>query len=102
MPNLMDKLRAFSNDRMGLANELLYAIFVLAVMAILWMAFGPGVSKILEFSNSLADAGMLSPLILDTINTVIWFFWLFPVLVCVCVGLYVIRLSQKRSPGDDF
>ena len=102
MPNLTDKLRDFSNDRRGLANEILYAVFVLAVMAIFWMAFGPGVSKILELANSLAASGMLSPILLETLTTIVWFFWLFPVLTCVCVGLYIIRLSQKRSPGDDF
>ena len=102
MPKVLDKLRAFSRDRRGLANELLYAVFVLAVMAVLWMALGPGVSKILELANSLAASGMLSPILLETITTVIWFFYLFPVLTCICVGFYVIRRSMKRAEGDDF
>ena len=102
MPNLTDKLRDFSRDRRGLANELLYAIFVLAVMAILWMALGPGVSKILELANSLAADGMLSPILLETLTTIVWLFYLFPVLTCICVGAYLLRRSVRRSPGDDF
>ena len=102
MRKVPDKIESFFNDRRGLANELLYAVFVLAVMAVLWMALGPGVSKILELANSLAADGMLSPILLETLTTIVWLFYLFPVLTCICVGAYLLRRSVRRSPGDDF
>ena len=90
-------------DKRGLASALVYAMFVVIVMAVLYMCLGPGVSLIVELANQFATEGMIAPVILNTINWIFAFWAWFPVLILVCVGLYVIRRAIRRGSysGED-
>lgn len=93
----------FITDTRGLASALVYAMFVVIVMAVLYMTLGVGVSLVVEMANQFATEGMIAPIILNTINWLFAFWAWFPVLVLICVGLYVIRRAIRRSAytGED-
>jgi type II secretory pathway component PulF len=90
----------FIQDKRGLASALVYAMFVIIVMAVLYMCLGTGVSLVVEMANQFATEGMIAPVILNTINWIFHFWAWFPVLVLVCVGLYIIRRSIRRGVGS--
>lgn len=94
---------SFLQDKRGLASGLVYGMFVVITMAVLYMCLGPGVSLIVELANQFATEGMIAPVILNTINWIFAFWAFFPVLILVCVGLYILRRSIKRGhySGED-
>ena len=87
----------FLADKKGLASGLVYAMFVVVIVGVLYMALGPAVSLVVEMSNQFATEGLIAPVILNTINWTFRFWAFFPILVLVCVGLYAIRRSIRRS-----
>lgn len=93
----------FIKDERGLASALVYGMFTVIVMAVLYMCLGPGVSLIVELANQFATEGIIAPVILNTINWIFAFWAFFPVLILVCVGLYILRRSIKRGhySGED-
>ena len=95
----------FINDERGLASALVYGMFVVIVMATLYMCFGTAVSLIVEMANQFATEGMLAPVILNTVNWIFHFWAFFPIIVLISVGLYIIRRSIRRgaySSEDEF
>lgn len=87
----------FIKDERGLASALVYGMFTVIVMAVLYMCLGPGVSLIVELANQFATEGMIAPVILNTINWIFAFWAWFPILILVCVGLFVIRRAIRKS-----
>lgn len=95
----------FIQDKKGLASGLVYAMFVVIVMAVLYMCLGPAVSLIVEMANQFATDGMIAPVILNTINWLVTFWAWFPILILISVGLFVLRRAIRRSAytgGDEF
>ena len=93
----------FVNDKRGLASARVYAMFVVIVMAVLYMTLGVSVSLVVEMANQFATDGMLAPVILNTINWLFAFWAWFPLLILVCVGLFAIRRAIRKSAysGED-
>lgn len=90
----------FITDTRGLASALVYAMFVVIVMAVLYMTLGVGVSLVVEMANQFATEGMLAPVILNTINWIFLYWAWFPVLILISVGLYVIRRAIRKGMGS--
>ena len=93
----------FLADKKGLASGLVYAMFVVVVVGVLYMALGPAVSLVVEMSNQFAAEGLIAPIILNTINWTFRFWAWMPILILVCVGLYAIRRSIRKGvySGED-
>jgi len=95
----------FISDKRGLASALVYAMFVVIVIAVLYMSLGVGVSLVVEMANQFAVEGIIAPIILDTINWTVKFWAWFPILILIAAGLYVIRRAIRRgtySGSDEF
>ena len=93
----------FIQDKRGLASGLMYAMFVIISVSVVYMTLGVGVSLVVEMANQFATEGMLAPVILNTINWTFQFWAWFPILILVCVGLFVLRRAIRKSAysGED-